>query len=199
MKNNNKSHERAVINYFPNENDTEQRSLSPSSSSDCSTDDSSTSNKCQEDTEKTDIPYEKLLNDEDDDEFIEQPTKLLTESSTLLNKTLSQTYGTQTTTNERGKYLAHNGYNSHGSSITTKSSSDNSGSIRTNSGTDNDEESDEEHYNNSTLANNLPSISRYSQMNDSSMNKKKSSDIRYSSKNKKWFLYLKKIRSRFFL
>jgi hypothetical protein len=182
--NNNKSHERADINDFTNDNDNQRRSLSPSTSSDCSTDDSSTSNKCPDDNDKIDIPYEKLLNDEDEDEeIIEQPTKLVTESSTLLNKNHSQTYGTQTTINERSKCISNNGYNSHGSSITTKSSSDNSGSIRTNSGSDNDEESDEEHYNNSTASNNPSSISIYSHMHNSSMksvNNKKSDDIRYS-------------------
>jgi hypothetical protein len=181
--NNNKSHEQAAINYFPNDNDNQPRSSSPSSS-DFSTDDSSTSNKCVDDNEKSNIPYEKLLNDEDEDEeIIEQPTKLVTESSTLLNKNLSQTYGTQSTLNERSKCITNNGYNSHGSSITTKSSSDNSGSIRTNSGSDNDEESDEEHYNNSTASNN-PSI--YSQIHDSSMksvNNKKCDDTRYLYRN----------------
>ena len=136
-------------------------------------------------TKKTNIPYETLLNDEDEDEeMTEQPTKLATESSTLLNKNLSQTYGTQSTTNERAKYLSNNGYNSHGSSITTKSSSDNSGSIRTNSGSDNDEESDEEHYNNSTASNNPSSISIYSHMHDSSIkstNNKKSNDMRHAN------------------
>lgn len=164
MKANLKSHEQAVINYFPNDNeinDNKQRSVSPSSS-DCSTSDTSTSNKSHDDNTKTNIPYETLLNDDEDEQILEQTKKPVNESSTLLNKTQTQTYGTQTTTNiqyERSKYLPNNGYNSHGSSITTKSSSDNSGSIRTNSGTDNDEESDEEPYNNSALSNNPHSIS----------------------------------------
>jgi hypothetical protein len=177
MKNNNKSHERTVKTYLSkgdddDEENTKQRSLS--STSDCSTSDS-----CREQNEKIDsecnIPYEKLLNDEDDDDDVdlpEQTKKPLTESTTLLNKNLSQTYGTQLTTSvpcERGKYLATNGYNSHGSSITTKSSSDNSGSIRTNSGSDNDEESDEEHYNNSTVANNPMSTAIFPRTNDTSI------------------------------
>ncbi|CAF2735418.1 unnamed protein product [Rotaria sp. Silwood2] len=186
MKNNNKSHEQAVINYFPNDDDdnNKQRSSS-SSSSDCSTSDSSTSNKSQDDNTKTNIGYEKLLNEDDnDEELIEQTKKPLTESTTLLNKNHTQTYGTQqSTTNtpyERSKYLPNNGYNSHGSSITTKSSSDNSGSIRTNSGTDNDEESDEEPYNNSTLSNNPHSMTS-SRTKDTSMKSlNKTNDIQYS-------------------
>ncbi|CAF3485326.1 unnamed protein product [Rotaria sordida] len=195
MKNNNKSHEQAVINYFPNDDDddnnnnnTKQRSSSSSSSSsDCSTSDSSTSNKCQDDNTQTNIPYEKLSNDEDNDdnnELIETTKKPLTESTILLNKNHSQTYGTQqSTTNipyERSKYLPNNGYNSHGSSVTTKSSSDNSGSIRTNSGTDNDEESDEEHYNNSTLSNNQYSTTLPRTKDTSIKSLNKTHDIKYS-------------------
>ena len=188
MKNTSESDTRTVVHRFSNDNnDDPQRSLSPSSSSECSTDDSSTSNKCLEDIEKSNIPYEKLLNDEDEEEqeLNEQPSKLLGESSTLLNKHLSQTYGTQSTTTERGKCISTNGYNSHGSSITTKSSSDNSGSIRTNSGSDNDEESDEEHYNNSTASTN--SLSIYSQTNDSSIHQKKFHEMRYSSNEERIF------------
>ncbi|CAF3505310.1 unnamed protein product [Rotaria sp. Silwood1] len=186
---NNKSHEQAVINYFPNDDvdddNNKQRSSSSSSSNDSSNYDSSTSNKCEDDNTKTNIPYEKLLNDEDnDDELIEQTKKPLTESTILLNKNHTQTYGTQqSTTNipyERSKYLPNNGYNSHGSSITTKSSSDNSGSIRTNSGTDNDEESDEEHYNNSTLSNNSLSMTSSRTKDTSIKSLNKTNDIQYS-------------------
>ena len=135
------------------------------SSTDGSTSDSSNSNKPDS---KSTVPYETLL-DEDDDTISEPTKKSLTEATTLLNKN-SQTYGTQSTASpcERSKCLPTNGYNSHGSSITTKSSSDNSGSVRTNSGSDNDEESDEEHYNNSTLANNSLPMPIYSRSNDSS-------------------------------
>ncbi|CAF4723539.1 unnamed protein product, partial [Rotaria socialis] len=186
MKTSTKSHEQAVINYFPNDNENtnKQRSLSPSSS-DCSTSDTSTSNKSHGENTKTNIPYEKLVNDDDNNEdgqVIEQTKKPLTESTILLNKNHSQTYGTQSTTNihyERSKYLSNNGYNSHGSSVTTKSSSDNSGSIRTNSGTDNDEESDEEHYNNSTLSNNPLSMSSSHNIDTSMKSLNKTSDIQY--------------------
>lgn len=174
MKTNNKSHEQAVLNYFPNVDDnSKQRSLS-SASSNSSISDSSTSNKCQEDHTKTNIPYEKLINDDDNDEELIEQTKIkpLTESTTLLNKNPSHTYGTQSTTTinnsfERSKFVPNHGYNSHGSSITTKSSSDNSGSIRTNSGTDNDEESDVEPYNNSTVSNNSHSV-EHSNIEDTS-------------------------------
>ena len=150
MKTEGESHERSV-------------SSSSSSSSNCSSTDLSPSNENQHKTSKVDsetnIPYETLVNDEDDDEAPveqQQPKQPVSESTILLNKALPATYGTQslsaTSTYERSKCVSNNGYNSHGSSITTKSSSDNSGSVRTNSGSDNDEESDEEHYNNSTLA-----------------------------------------------
>ena len=149
-----------------------ERSVS-SSSSDCSSSDSSASNEDQRTTRKVDsetnIPYEKLINDDDGDEVdppVEQPPKQpVSESTILLNKTLPPTYGTQslsaTSSYERSKCVSNNGYNSHGSSITTKSSSDNSGSVRTNSGSDNDEESDEEHYNNSTLAKPVSGLSEF--------------------------------------
>ncbi|CAF1531426.1 unnamed protein product, partial [Adineta steineri] len=114
-------------------------------------------------------------NDKEEEELTEQPKKPVTESTTLLNKNLSQTYGTQST-NERSKYLPNNGYNSHGSSITTKSSSDNSGSIRTNSGSDNDEESDEEPY----TTNSTPLNDHHT---TSSKTINKSNDIRYSYSN----------------
>lgn len=67
----------------------------------------------------------------------------------LLNKNKQSTYGTHpqssNVTFEPSKLVPNNGYNSHGSSTTTKSSSDNSGSVRTGSGSEIDEESDEEH------------------------------------------------------
>ena len=136
------------------------------SSSDCSSSDSSISNKCEENNDNnTNIPYEKLSNDDEDDNddnaLIEQSKMSSTESETFLHTNLSQINDTQSTksnSNERSKFVPNNGYNSHGSSITTKSPSDNRGSIRTNSGTDNDEESDEEHYNNSSLSNNSLSM-----------------------------------------
>ncbi|CAF1007234.1 unnamed protein product [Adineta steineri] len=185
MKNNNKSHERTL--KTDDNNKPRSISSSSSSSSDCSTSDSSTSNKHHENNDQTSIPYEKLLNDDDDEdgnnndkeeeeELAEQPKKLITESTTLLNKNLSQTYGTQST-NERSKYLPNNGYNSHGSSITTKSSSDNSGSIRTNSGSDNDEESDEEPY----TTNSTPLNDHHTTSSSKTINK--SNDIRYSYSN----------------
>ncbi|CAM4897640.1 unnamed protein product [Rotaria socialis] len=200
MKTSTKSHEQAVINYFPNDNENtnKQRSLSPSSS-DCSTSDTSTSNKSHGENTKTNIPYEKLVNDDDnneDEQVIEQTKKPLTESTILLNKNHSQTYGTQSTTNihyERSKYLSNNGYNSHGSSVTTKSSSDNSGSIRTNSGTDNDEESDEEHYNNSTLSNNPLSMSSSHNIDTSMKSLNKTSDIQYPYSNEQNHYLLKQM------
>lgn len=152
----------------PDEHNAEDEDLNKQrspSSTDGSTSDSSNSNKLDV---KSTIPYEKLL-DEDDDTISEPTKKSLTEATTLLTKN-SQTYGTQPTASpcERSKCVATNGYNSHGSSATTKSSSDNSGSVRTNSGSDNDEESDEEHYNNSTLANTSLPMPIYSRSNDSS-------------------------------
>ncbi|CAF3849052.1 unnamed protein product [Rotaria magnacalcarata] len=200
MKTSTKSHEQAAINYFPNDNENtnKQRSLSPSSS-DCSTSDTSTSNKSHEENTKTNIPYEKLVNDDDnneDERVIEQTKKPLTESTILLNKNHSQTYGTQSTTNihyERSKYLSNNGYNSHGSSVTTKSSSDNSGSIRTNSGTDNDEESDEEHYNNSTLSNNPLSMSSSRNKDTSMKSLNKTNDIQYPYSNEQNHYLLKQM------
>ncbi|CAF1236964.1 unnamed protein product [Adineta ricciae] len=175
MKTNYQSHDRTTLDsYLLNENETKkQRSVSASSSaSDCSTSDSSSSNKRDDACEKSNIPYKTLTNDENEDnEVLSEQTEKPATESTFLNKNYSQTYGTQSIS-ERSKYLPNNGYNSHGSSITTKSSSDNSGSIRTNSGSDNDEESDEEPFNNSSISNNSNSTS--------SKCINKPNDIRYS-------------------
>jgi len=187
-----KKHEQAVLDYFPKD---EQKDRSRTSSSSSSDDSSSNESSKGKSDDYPNIPYKTLSNKEDDEDECEdeedeeqeqepeQVQRPANESTTLLNKNSSQTYGTQTTsrplpppssssttttTTERSKSLATNGYNSQGSSINTKSSSDNSGSIRTNSGSDNDEESEEEHYNNSTVENNnsIP-MSVYSLSNDS--------------------------------
>lgn len=161
-----KSHKQAALNYFPNNDDNQQQSSSSptSSSSDCSTDDDSSKHK-------SDVPYVPLINDDEEEQTIEQPKKSPIDSSNQLAKTSSQlslpptSSQSTSTTNDRVKYFPTNGYNSHGSSITTKSSSDNSGSIRTNSGSDNDEESDEEPYNNSSVTNNTNTNLSYPSMN----------------------------------
>lgn len=177
------THERAALDYFPNNEESEDedrttRQRSESKSSESSTSSSSTSTTDPQSSNKFDsttIPYQKLCEEDDDNETLPvqpEPKTNINESTNLLSKNQSTTYGTQTNnklaTSDRARYLQNNGYNSQGSSVTTKSSSDNSGSVRTNSGSDNDEESDEEHYINSALANNSKATSNFPSVRDSS-------------------------------
>jgi hypothetical protein len=61
----------------------------------------------------------------------------------------------QTLSREHSKLISNNDFDSHGSSIETKSSSENSGSARTGSGSDSDDEHHHHHHHQSGKTNSL--------------------------------------------
>ncbi len=76
------------------------------------------------------------------DDDIRQHSRSSSSSSSINNKndlSINQTIS-QSNSFEHSKLIANNDFDSHGSSIATKSSSENSGSARTGSGSDSDDE-----------------------------------------------------------